>query len=259
MTINLANPVNWQSPLNRNREAWWLGLGNPYSGVVNWVDLTRRHTLSPVAGLSWLAYKSNWISRYFAASCGTAHANSSALSYDRNFTYTAVVRYAGSTSPQGIMSKGVGGAYLRIYNNKLNFLQSYVTDIISGSTNVPANTWCHVAVTIDSANNGTVYLNGKSDATFTASVTFNGAEAFSLGSDLAGTFERLDGSIAEASVFSRSLSVDEIQSLYRESLQDYPITLKRTQRPIVYYPSAASFKSAWARGSNVILQPGVLT
>ena len=97
--------------------------------------------------------------------------------------------------------------------------------VIASSTALSANTWYHVALTIDSSGNSTkLYINGSEDSstTYTAATYGAGNTNFHIGSLGNVNVQYFNGSIDQVRIFNKALSTDnngvnEITTLYSEN------------------------------------------
>lgn len=125
---------------------------------------------------------------------------------------------------------GIGVPYAFIYNGNttskasvsLQYVNSGGTTILYGgafaanisyNTTLTTDTWYHVAQTYDGTTN-LLYLNGTQVASGALSSLTVGTNNAYLGQDIGGS-SKLIGMLDETGVWSRALSPNEIQSLYR--------------------------------------------
>lgn len=94
-------------------------------------------------------------------------------------------------------------------SNQINSVSTYAT-----------GTYYHVFVTIDGSNNGKLYINGITEATFTTTFRPASNGKFSIGQewDGASASDFFDGMIDEVGVWSRALSSAEIATLYNSGI-----------------------------------------
>lgn len=116
---------------------------------------------------------------------------------------------------RGIVSRGVGGYYLRLDDtNRLNFLRSGVADIVHSVDPVPEGGWHHVAAT---KNGATVrlYVDGVDvTGTVSNSTLVNPTSALAIGSDNVGTGDRFNGSLDEVAIYPTALAAATILAHY---------------------------------------------
>lgn len=137
-----------------------------------------------------------------------------------------------------------------------------------GDVDVCDGKWHHVGV-FRRGNKTTMFVDGRQrtlSATYSGSDTFTDTVEARIGSDVADSNAvLLSGDyVAELILLNRGFPSDPY--LIDETPQRvlYSIARGLTGKvvetlPVPSAPAASSFQSAWARGSNVILQPGVLT
>lgn len=142
---------------------------------------------------------------------------------NRNFSFGAWVNCMGVNpgAAYGIMTWGTFGPYLRINNDTmvLDFLQSQITPLVTGSTAITRGRWTHAFVTVspDSGGNATLklYLNGKLEGSTTNGVSFStthmhiGADA-----DSGGPREYFHGWITDARIYNKELTAQQVKELY---------------------------------------------
>jgi hypothetical protein len=117
------------------------------------------------------------------------------------------------------------GGYLS-YNTAVN--------VITSSTALLANTWHHVALTIDSSGNSTkLYINGSEDSstTYTAPTYGAGNTNFHIGSLGNLNTQYFNGSIDQVRVFSKALNSTEVGTLFAEAPCVYECTTDDVNYP----------------------------
>ncbi|MHC4526296.1 MAG: HEAT repeat domain-containing protein [Planctomycetota bacterium] len=83
----------------------------------------------------------------------------------------------------------------------------------AGTTDVRTAQWVFVAVTRDSNNEGSIYVNGRLENTFTCDATSRFTYSGKIGGDYA-HHEYFHGSIDEVRIYNRALSTSQIEDLY---------------------------------------------
>ncbi len=145
---------------------------------------------------------------------------------DRNFSVIVGFRPStiDNTNYRGLVSHGVSGFYLRITDvGKLNFLESSVADIFSGTTTLVNGRDYVLGVTVspDSTANLALYINGLVEATSTTTRTFNDtAGNLTLGHD-AGGAEPQAGLMFFVYLVKRKLIPTEMMALATDPYQPY--------------------------------------
>ena len=106
----------------------------------------------------------------------------------------------------------------------------------------------------------------KLSASWGGSDTFTDTVESRIGGDIADSnASMLSGDyVSEVLLLSRGFPIDSYLTDESPQRLVYDTSRglawqKRRPHPLIFLPAAGSFKSAWARNSNVILQPGVLT
>jgi len=165
-----------------------------------------------------------------------------ALTLNRDFTIAAWINNDGGGINQSILSHGDGEWYFRLTTtDQLQFLESQVAGLLTGTTALGTGTWRHAAVTISSAATATliIYLDGVSDGTTTTTATLdNGTQQVTIGAESTGGVPALDeffnGKIAEVAVWNVALTAAEVAVL------------------------ADSFSPAFVRPSNLVFYPPLI-
>lgn len=278
MAIDLANPVNRKHPLNRGVVSRWASIGSPFSNGMYWRDLNKRHdgtlTNVPTWSVTRASGFSPSITCVFGSSSWVDCGNVSELNSVTYATMTAWIYRAATSDTAGFgrASSSTSGLnrYSAIWFSDGNL---YVSCDDGSAASYQAFTlggtgWHHIAMVFDGTQVGNARSLVYVDTVLRTPDTFSGTAPAALPSTSGGfafgrdsTDRQTSGSYDCAAIWTRSLSSEEIAREYRESMMGYPGVLSRipTTKKTIFLPAAASFKSAWARGSNVILQPGVLT
>jgi hypothetical protein len=113
-----------------------------------------------------------------------------------------------SYSEIAALNSGDGGANLALVQwitgpANVNYYDDLLGTNVYGSTSAPASQWSHVALTIDAAGNGKLYINGALGQSFSTSATVPSTARFSLGQEWDGTTptEFFVGDIDEVAVW----------------------------------------------------------
>lgn len=124
-----------------------------------------------------------------------------------------------------------------------------VLSIVRDNTTATANKLFHIVGTA-TASTLSIYVDGqlKNTAANSGGNIKTGTHTLNLGSD--GPTRRLFGNIFDLAIWGRSLSATEISELYQIGIAGI-----YKQRRRARLASVRRFQAAWARGSNVILQP----
>jgi hypothetical protein len=140
------------------------------------------------------------------------------------FTYSAWIYNTGAN--QGSVQQGIigsssnGGPEWRLEGGApavMGLLKQGVANIGTSNSNIPINTWTHVAVTYDSAGNYVFYKNGVLDGSGTSLQSFSFSNLqIGLGFP-GGSGDYFNGTIDDVRVYKRVLTVTEISNLYKGS------------------------------------------
>ena len=235
--INLASPVNWQHPLNRDLRAWWLALPG-YSGGATWRDMTGRYsgTLANMdPATDWvgsLARPGGMGALVFDGGAPTEQVQVGNFLTGANFSISVWCNTdVLSSSIRAILRQG--GVNLSLYlwsNNKFSF---YTGGSVFSTTTLETGRWYHVVATY----NGTkrLYLDGieQNSAGAAVSSTLN---TLGIGGD--NFAQRWDGALDDVRWWHRALSAAEVYAYYTLSRQGYPGLLNRAERVLVSVPAA---------------------
>ena len=134
---------------------------------------------------------------------------------DEPITLAAWLRWDGNAGYEVICATRDVAGYtweFRIYEGHPNFLTDAGSQ--ASALTLTSGQWCFVAVVVESDGNLTFWLDGESNTVGTKLIT-PGAEVFTVGDRASGS-GGMDGAFAGQMVWSRALSVAEIEWLYRE-------------------------------------------
>jgi hypothetical protein len=158
---------------------------------------------------------------------------------------------AGSNQIVGWGNFVTGGdqcSYMQMYQSRFRFV--FFDNYIAGPANVVVNTWYHVVGTYDGSV-ARLYVNGAEVANSTINLKTTATDIF-IGSDYTNNpANALQGVIDDVRIYNRTLSVDEIQLLYKLQPADswQPMTTTGA-------PSARQAYSAVWTGSEMIVWGG---
>jgi uncharacterized protein YodC (DUF2158 family) len=273
--LNLGSPVETAHPLNLGLVSWWLPLPNN-SGGFTLFDLMRRNNGTLTNGPAWAA---------------GAHPFAHALSFDGSDDHVSFPAYVFGDDgtivitfrPRSDFASGdhplfslrsnalgltllldfyaSGGTLYCGWYHSAGAGDRRATWAISGIT---TGQWHQLAMTWKVGVSTTIHANG--DLKTTAADPGASMWDTSLGTpylattQLHGTAYAADD-IAEMRWYNRQVPADTLAALREDYLLGYPRTLRRwSRRRWLDVPAAAggAFKAAWARGSNVLISPGVV-
>ena len=257
-TVDLGNPINRSSPLNKGLVGWWINLpqinraGTTFrdiSGYGHHGTLTNMATTPPTSTSGWnpttrrggygqVAFDGT--NDYIDA--GGAVVSSMPLTLCGGFTTSL------SSGVLPLLSIQLAGSNNSIY--RLILYQGKVQGqtqesggaLVASITSYPLNTWAYTCVVFATTTSRTIYLNGKNEATNTTNVAAaqNLSKTFLGFTD--GPAEYFSGSLDSLAIFNLGLSDVFVMSLYQEALAGYPQTLNRL--PFVARASAAAASPA---------------
>ena len=151
-----------------------------------------------------------------------ADAVSDAVAATDAYTVSAWIRPASATGTAGVLSfnTSTGGNRSILFYRDQKF--AYYDDAISyqESGSITPGAWHHVAVTIDAANDGTLYVNGTETATFTTDVRPVKGDRFSIGQEWDNNAESdfFDGAVDEVRIWSTARSQADIRATMHQTL-----------------------------------------
>lgn len=266
--INLGNPVS-SSPLNRGLVGWWLALPQRMGGLT-FVDLCNRNHATLTNTPTWASgagRPSGYGSVRMAGSTQQLVVTGNPLSGLSECTvacwFMAASNFFAVNAPVRCLDFGsTGDGYRLLLDSanpaKMNFI---ISEAFSSGTAIsdaafPTNTWTHCVGTLSTGGAVTLYINGVAQSTTATKVaTFSHTVNLTMGQD---SDASKTGNQDDMRLWNRCLPADQVMALYNDSRLNYPQTLNRL--PMRVYGTAGgagSFQAAWARGSNVIIQPTV--
>lgn len=138
--------------------------------------------------------------------------NPAALNMGNNFTISAWIRSDAIGGPQRVFSKQPAGGYgFGLSGNQLLFTTYGILDYNAGAAQIELGKLTHIAVTFDSGNDATFFINGQQRQVVAgvnpASINANN---FFIGSF--GTGERFNGVIDQVQVHNTVLTASQIQA-----------------------------------------------
>jgi hypothetical protein len=244
--IDPAQPVNYNSPLNRGLVSWWLAGPNACgfgSGI--WRDLAKRNNGTLTNGPTWSgqSHPGGWGSLSFDGTDDAA-------------TTPAVVIGATGTIVAWVNRRGDGPG-LEIFwshgadssDTRLRFdADAGAFSVSLGSTwngqatgdSFTSGEWAHVAMTwVATGGAAFVYWNGKETLTTAVSHAFPSTQVLTFGDYGAGGGHEFNGYLDGLQFYNRALSASEVSALYQESLAGHPTTLNWL-RPRIYFDAGGA-------------------
>jgi hypothetical protein len=248
--IDPAQPVNYNSPLNRGLVSWWLAGPNACgvgSGI--WRDLAKRNNGTLTNGPLWSgqSHPGGWGSIDTAANqyvnFGSGMGNMAA----GDFTWVAWMYVRSFTSGfMAIVEKGEigsgGGREFSIFvdtSGNVSFLQLGGTSTGTPAVGFVEDQWQHFVITRVGSSVVT-YRNGIQTGTDTnGGTTANASSVLAIGDNITTGGSDFDGLYNDLRFYTRALSASEVAALYQESLAGYPTTLNWL-RPRIYFDAGAA-------------------
>ena len=113
--------------------------------------------------------------------------------------------------------------WLRVYRPSSSNLKLEISATESTTFNVTENQWVNVAITINSSNQASVYVDNSSPSTetFVNSFVFSNTISFSVGAWLKPALDpvsKLNGLVSDVLIYDRVLTSDEVENNYNAGL-----------------------------------------
>lgn len=246
--VDLANPVNLNSPLNRGLVSWYLMLpkfNDVGSGSGKLRDLMKTNngtytnmSTAPTStsGPGRTTRHGGWGQINFAGSTNYVDLADSPFDFTSDFSLAlwAFPTLINSTVQSFICKAESGGYCFQIGAQTINRSNFSVHDgtayrIAETDAVLVVNTWVHL-IGVVTGTNVSVYRDGvkqTSQGTMTAAgstINYNLSLGVNPGATLAQYFI---GALDDIRIYKRALSAQEVLTLYTESRQGYPTTLNR--------------------------------
>lgn len=250
--VDRTNPVNLSSPLNRELEHWWLGLGD---AGLTWRDVVGQAHGALSAGAVFSGYQ-NGLPRMLCdrtdnqADCGLVDM----VLWTTGITISVWVNYDGSGTAEhsicGNFESEFKGNFLLRIEPATDSIEFFVTEENNQLRN--AN-FTDLVLTVDKLHHivCTVHdgaLRGYLDAVVSSTTTAHGGiierdnstNSFMIGRTPHNTTDDFGGFISDVRMFSRGMSGSEVIAQRNQGLRQHPNTLNR--HPITYFipPAAAA-------------------
>lgn len=278
--VNLANPVNRASALNKGLLSWWLCLpglmGGEYLPDLMRLPGTRyqgsTHAQRQTTGADTYTNAPFWgrgtnrpggfghmVNPALTSPSGIMQSGdvlgaAGALTFDFTLIGSFIVTVFRDTSDCILGQGNASGGHVFFIVDSTHLLRfSLSTHAFSGTTALVAETWYQAAVTWTAGGGSplsAIYLNGKLQATSTTQTAADrvlpvGAVNYIFAGNPNTTSARpLNSRFDDFRVFNRALSAFDIRAIYQDSLLGYPETLLRTEIPVVGFPSGVAIRDS---------------
>lgn len=262
-TVEWGSPINWAHPLNIGLRSWWLAAPNRlgWKSAV-WRDMCRRNN----AALTAMNPSADW--QYARGRPG----GSAALNFDGTNDYGALSVWTPAvfsisawvylTTTSGfpaamsnLFAGGGGNGYLFTYFGGNWLMYGYDTAFRSASVSFSENVWTHVLGTCDGSTLR-IYKNGVAGTPAACgAIDYTNADSHHIGRYGSSYFQ---GQLDDVREWSRPLSASEVVSVYKDSLQGYPGTLKRWRSPRYMDLAATGFVGRGLLHSNLLGQRSLI-
>jgi len=117
-----------------------------------------------------------------------------------------------------VFTGGWGSLYQHSGNDYIYYAITYDGDVNSYLPSPARNVWRHIVATSEKGGNFSLYVDGILRSTKVLNPTQEATQLIDIGGYSSSTTMSWNGSIDEVMIFNRSLSADEISSLYNQSL-----------------------------------------
>jgi len=256
--IDLISPVDWQQPLNRGLNTWWMKLPGMGRGDI-FVDITKGGNDAKLHTAGVLNTQGYWFSDSYAPTWSTARLNTpsnqeffqsqnntaangwAALSLSAWVKVTNYQAAAGLVAVRNSTGNILGLTLNSIANQDVVMWVADATTnkwVLSPTNAITTNTWQHIVGTWTKNQLAKLYVDGTLQA-----VTDNGIlttnlqqdDFVKIGQDDDTPATRvLIGNIGDVRLWNRSLSSAEVEAVYLDSLDGYQSTLHRLSQTPIY-------------------------
>lgn len=250
MAILLGNPTN-NDGLNANLCAWYMPIGNPYSGFSTWTDLARLKQATVTAGVTWgRSFALNSLSYpavTFAA--GSSHYAScpvpAGLHGATHASVTMVVRSTGTGNNPFQFATGTTDDYWPFSGaGYFGIFRTARVDAITPLASTEFRDWQHLAITTDGTN-WICYQNGQQISSVAAQATVT---ATKLEIGRSGGPNYTSSSVVSVRVWAnRALSPYDVVADYMASKQLYARQFNYTKPGFITTVAAGGASSYYYR------------
>jgi hypothetical protein len=269
--VDPACPVEWAHPLNVGRIGWWLRVPNSgWSGGLTFRDLVRGgrnpHDGILTSGPTWVGNRGR-SGGYGSLNCTGGSSVAIPLpAIGSNDHFSLVITHRPTTWPGGFTTLLDDSArnWSLFIDTSGNVSFTGTLLFLGGSLGMTAGSWWQfVAVRNGSAGTLSYYVNGNLITSGSNSVAV-AATTVNFGSNSSGGGSNYNGCYDDISLYlNRILTAAEVRAYYEQSRRGHPDTLRWLGQTAWFAPlqaaGGATFQSAWARGSNQWIGPGVWT
>lgn len=254
--LNYGRLVNQASPLNRGLVSWWLTLPQGGKGDT-FFDICGKNHGDLTGGPTWvgsLGRPGGYGAIDFDATDDyaliTAKSLAGVLTYCAWIYPDTLAANFESASGHFVVFGTAGGNDSVMVNQTSVAIRTLGTDVpVVTNPDFTTGSWQHLCLTRDSADLVTVYRNGVSAGTATASGSMEPIHIGRRSSFYA------DGRMDDVRTFEVCKSASEVWQLYNDSRQGYPTTLNRIRLPVL--GGAAAPDLFWPPVGQPYIQPWV--
>jgi hypothetical protein len=239
--VDVTNPINWQSPLNKGLVSWWLNLPNAgWRGGKKLYDLVRGgrkpNDATILGNTSWVrggrpgGYGALNFNRSTSLDCVDCGNPTILQTGDIDFSVSGWVKKFGEPGTLMIAIKGAdagavhewsifffgGSIYFRVQNGAAS---------VNVGSSLLDNVWYHFVASHDAVNdNISITLNGTTRVTtsYSGGITVS-SDTVKLATDSGQSGGRmLDGQLDDIRFYRTALGSAEVYALYEQSRRGYP-------------------------------------
>ena len=122
-----------------------------------------------------------------------------------------------------VLGRREGSSWLRVFRPSSSNLKLEISATESTTFNVTENQWVYVAITINSSNQASIYVDNStaSTVTFNNSFVFSNTIPFTVGAWLNPSLQptsKLNGLVSDVLIYDRVLTSDEVENNYNAGL-----------------------------------------
>lgn len=252
--VDLVQPIETGHPLLSGLIGHWLGPAPIQSSAVP--DALRRYHAARVGGTAtspppapgMAALRLDGTTGYVVTSGSVPMPTSYALAIWVKPASSPTVNYARiweSDFNNGFYlgTDAAGAQYLAIHRGSA-FSNTFGT--------VAAGVWTHLCVSYSAASGtASCYVNGALARAFSATAGAITARTHTFGRYWGGGLH-WPGDLADAWLWGRALSAEDVASFHDQSRRGHPDTLRRSRNVTSFYAPKAPFQAAWRRRRQVL-------
>lgn len=247
--VDMGQPVNWASPLNRGLVSWWAVLPDTNRGAVTWRDIARQNhgtltNMDPTTDWKASTRPGGFGALDFDGADTYLNTGSSLLDGVTNdFAVFCWVRPSAVASLQALFGKrnipGTAGFDCALNSAALRFVVVGVAAYDSSGITVSADSWQFVGFIKTGSIVKFVYNGDVISSSSTGTISAANGATFVFGIRLEFLDRELIGQADGLRVFTSSPTDSQVKQLYLDDLAGNPQTLKWITPPNYFYEAPA--------------------